>query len=172
MDLGQPAVIEPNQDHTVHVATHLAKLSEINGQLSQFQIEFARAIELMGPIWRHAVEHMAYISPKNPLYKNFKEALSEIEEVVVNGEKKLAAEARRAEEQAGQQAAPGSDVPLGILRQSADAGARLEMLDVQAKRQQLGFEAEKQRLELAKKQQDLAFNDAKMANEIRKQTAG
>lgn len=171
MELGQPAVIEPNQDHTVHVATHLAKLAEINGQLNQFQIDFARAIELMGPIWRHAVEHMAFISPKNPLYKTFKESLSEIEEVVANGEKKLAAEARRAEEQAGQQS-PGSDVPLGILRQSADAGARLEMLDVQAKRQQLGFEAEKQRLELAKKKQDLAFSDAKMANDIRKQTAG
>jgi len=165
MSVGQPAVLEPNQDHTVHVATHLSKLAEINGALANEQMEFAPAIQLLGPIWRHAMEHMAYISDKNPLYKSFKEALSQIEEVVVNGEKKLAAEARRAQENPEAATGDSEETPLSVLRQSVDAGARL---DVMAKRQQLQFDSEKQSLELAKKQQDLAYGDAKKAQELNK----
>ncbi len=165
MSVGQPAVLEPNQVHTVHVATHLSKLAEINGALANEQMEFAPAIQLLGPIWRHAMEHMAYISDKNPLYKPFKEALSQIEEVVVNGEKKLAAEARRAQENPEAATGDSEETPLSVLRQSVDAGARL---DVMAKRQQLQFDSEKQSLELAKKQQDLAYGDAKKAQELNK----
>lgn len=165
MSVGQPAVLEPNQDHTVHVATHLSKLAEINGALANEQMEFAPAIQLLGPIWRHAMEHMAYISDKSPLYKPFKEALSQIEEVVVNGEKKLAAEARRAQENPEAATGDSEETPLSVLRQSVDAGARL---DVMAKRQQLQFDSEKQSLELAKKQQDLAYGDAKKAQELNK----
>lgn len=165
MSVGQPAVLEPNQDHTVHVATHLSKLAEINGALANEQMEFAPAIQLLGPIWRHAMEHMAYISDKNPLYKSFKEALSQIEEVVVNGEKKLAAEARRAQENPEAATGDSEETPLSVLRQSVDAGARL---DVMAKRQQLQFDSEKQSLELAKKQQELAYGDAKKAQELNK----
>lgn len=163
MSLGQPAVIEPNQDHTVHVATHLSKMAEINGALGAEQIEFAPAIQLLGPIWRHATEHMAYIDQKNPLYKPFKEALSQIEEVVVNGEKKLAAEARRAQENPEQATGDSGEAPLSVLRQSVDAGAKLDLM---AKQQQLGFEARKQSLELEKLQQDKAFNDAKRAQQL------
>lgn len=167
MSLGQPVVLEPNQDHVVHVATHLSKLAEINGALANEQMEFAPAIQLLGPIWRHATEHMAYISDNNPLKKPFKEALSQIEEVVVNGEKKLAAEAQRAQE--NPQAANGESeqTPLSVLRQSVDAGAKL---DIMAKRQQLQFEGEKQGLEIAKKQQDLAYGDAKRAQELNQAT--
>ena len=110
---------------------------------------------------------MAYISDNNPLKKSFKEALSQIEEVVVNGEKKLAAEAQRAQE--NPQAANGESeqTPLSVLRQSVDAGAKL---DIMAKRQQLQFEGEKQGLEIAKKQQDLAYGDAKRAQELNQAT--
>lgn len=163
MSVGQPAVLEPNQDHTVHVATHLSKLAEINGALANEQMEFAPAIQLLGPIWRHATEHMAYISDKNPLYKPFKEALSQIEEVVVNGEKKLAAEARRAQENPEAATGDSEETPLSVLRQSVDAGARL---DVMAKRQQLQFASEKHDLELANELQDLAYGDAKKAQEL------
>jgi hypothetical protein len=164
MSLGQPAVVEPNQDHTVHVATHLSKLAEINGALAEQQMEFAPAIQLLGPIWRHTTEHMAYIDQKNPLYKTFKEALSQIEEVVVNGEKKLAAEAQREQENPELANGESLETPLSVLRNSADAGARL---DVMAKRQELGYQSQKQQLEIAKKRQDLAYGDAKRAQELK-----
>ena len=167
MSLGQPATIEPNQDHTVHVATHLSKLAEINGALANQQMEFAPAIQLLGPIWRHTTEHMAYIDQKNPLYKPFKEALSQIEEVVVNGEKKLAAEAQRAQENPEAANGESESTPLSVLRQSVDAGAKL---DIMAKRQQLGYEAQKNDLDLKKKQQDLAYGDAKRAQELSQAT--
>ena len=167
MSLGQQAVLEPNQDHTVHVATHLAKLAEVNGQLANQQIEFAPAIELLGPIWRHAIEHMEYISDNNPLFKPFKEALSQIEEVVVNGEKKLAAEAQRAQEHPELANGDSEQTPLNVLKQSVDANAKL---DIMAKRQQLQFESQKQALELAKQQQDLSFGDAKRAQELNQAT--
>jgi len=167
MSLGQPATIEPNQDHTVHVATHLSKLAEINGALANQQMEFAPAIQLLGPIWRHTTEHMAYIDQKNPLYKPFKEALSQIEEVVVNGEKKLAAEAQRAQENPETATGDSEQTPLAVLMQSVDAGAKL---DIMAKRQQLGYEAQKNDLDLKKKQQDLAYGDAKRAQELSQAT--
>lgn len=172
MLLGAKATIEPNQNHVVHVADHLSAMAEINGALGQQQIPFAEGIQKLGPLWRHASEHMAYISPKDPQFKAFKEALAEIEEVVLNGEKKLAAEARRAQEQGEQTGQPAPDgtgeAPLSVLRQSAEAGARLEMMKQQ---NQLSYLTAKNQMDLDSKAQEKAFKEAQYVLKLREQAA-
>jgi hypothetical protein len=148
-------------------------MAEVNGALGNQQMPFPKAIQLLGPLWRHATEHMAFISPKNAQFKAFKEALSEIEEVVVNGEKKLAAEARRAQEQGEQTGQPevngdSAEAPLSVLRQSVEAGAGLDRL---MKQNQLSYQTQKNEIELDNKKQEKAFKEAQYALKLREQAA-
>jgi len=159
MQLGQQATIEPNQDHVVHVGAHLAVVSEINGALEQMQIPLEEAIPQMFPIWKHAGEHMQFISPENPLFPEFKEALQQVGEVVINGQKHLDAEARKAQEAAGE-TVEGGDTPPGVSRQAIQAQALLAQLEVQGKQQDLAFNA-------AERRQKLAFNDVEFAQKIK-----
>ena len=160
MELGKPAQIEPNQDHVVHVGSHLAALAEVNGALSQVQIELDDAIRQMFPVWQHATEHMQFISPENPLYPEFKASLEQIGEVVINGQKHLDAEARKAQRAAGEEVADGGSTP-GVERQAVEAQT---MLELQKKQQDLQFDQERHR-------QDMAFRDAKNAQDLRQRMA-
>lgn len=160
MELGKPAQIEPNQDHVVHVGAHLAALSEINGALADVQIELDAAIQQMFPVWQHATEHMQFISPQNPLYPEFKAALEQIGEVVINGQKHLDAEARKAQRAAGEQVDESGATP-GVSRQAVEAQT---MLELQKKQQDLQFDAERHR-------QEMAFKDAKNAQDLRQKIA-
>jgi len=159
MQLGQEAQIEPNQDHVVHVGSHLAIVSEINGALEQMQIPLEEAIPKMFPIWKHAGEHMQFISPENPLFPEFKEALQQVGEVVINGQKHLDAEARKAQAATGEAGAEG-ETPPGVSRQAIQAQAMLDQLEVQKKQQDLAFDQ-------AERRQKLAFNDVEFAQKIR-----
>jgi len=158
MQLGQQAQIEPNQDHVVHVGSHLAVLSEINGALEQTQLTLEQAIPQMFPIWKHAGEHMQFISIENPLFPEFKEALQQVGEVVINGQKHLDAEQRKAEAAAGQEVDNGNTP--GVERQAIEAQALLQQLEVQKKQQDLAFDQ-------AERKQKLAFNDVEFAQKIK-----
>ena len=112
----------------------------------------------MFPIWKHAGEHMEFISPENPLFPEFKEALQQVGEVVINGQKHLDAEQRKAEAAAGQETDNGSTP--GVTRQAIEAQALLSQLEVQKKQQDLAFDQ-------AEHKQKLAFKDAEFAQNIR-----
>jgi len=161
MMLGGTAQLEPNQDDVVHVGSHLQQLSQLNEALSQMQIELEPAINQMQPIFEHAEQHMERIDPANSLFPDFKEALQQIGEVVINGRKHIDAEKRKAEEEAGKAQAEGG-LPQGTENAAIDAQARLAMLDVTARQQDLAFDAEKHR-------QDLAFKDAEFAQSLQQE---
>jgi hypothetical protein len=100
----------------------------------------------------------------------FRQALQQFGEVIVNGGKFLAREQQKAMEEQG---AGGGDSPLGVERQAADAAARTEFLEsvkTQAKAAslQLDLAAKQQAMELskAKAEQEMALRDAKTAAEI------
>ena len=155
MGMGQPAIIEPNQNHVIHVGAHLQKLAELNGQLGQLQIEMEQAIPVMLMIWQHCGEHMQFVSQQNPLFPIYKEELQQLGEVIINGSKHLEAEKRKAQEAAGEEAqAP----MLSTDRQAVDAQARIAMLEGQKKAMELDFAARKHA-------QQLAQNDAKFAQQ-------
>lgn len=155
MGMGQPAVIEPNQNHVIHVGAHLQKLAELNGQLGQLQIEMEQAIPVMLMIWQHCGEHMQFVSQQNPLFPIYKEELQQLGEVIINGSKHLEAEKRKAQEAAGEEA---QTPMLSTDRQAVDAQARIAMLEGQKKAMELDFAARKHA-------QQLAQNDAKFAQQ-------
>jgi hypothetical protein len=105
----------------------------------------------------------------------FRQALQQFGEVIVNGGKFLAREQQKAmEEQAAMEGVESSGAsPLGVERQAADAAARTEFLEsvkTQAKAAslQLDLAAKQQAMELskAKAEQEMALRDAKTAAEI------
>lgn len=155
MGMGQPAVIEPNQNHVIHVGAHLQKLAELNGQLGQLQIEMEQAIPVMLMIWQHCGEHMQFVSQQNPLFPIYKEELQQLGEVIINGSKHLEAEKRKAQEAAGEEA---QTPMLSTDRQAVDAQTRIAMLEGQKKAMELDFAARKHA-------QQLAQNDAKFAQQ-------
>jgi len=163
MALGQPANVIPNQDHMVHVQTHLQRLTEINGKLTEMQIEMEPAINQMFPIWDHANQHMPYLDPENPSVREYKEALEQLGEVIINGKKHIDAEAQRGQEEGAQQSG-GDAISPGMLVQAVESQAKLESV---------GLDLAKKKMELnhmrQKNAQELAFNDARTAADLRNQ---
>jgi hypothetical protein len=173
MGLGMPPAFEPDQNHGVHVQEHLAFVAEINDALAAGEMELAEAIPAMQGPWQHAQDdHLPLMNPNAQETAQFRQALQQFGEVIVNGGKFLAREQQKAmEEQGGGEA--GGASPLGVERQAADAAARTEFLEsvkTQAKAAslQLDLAAKQQAMELsrAKAEQEMALRDAKTAAEI------
>ena len=162
MALGQQAIIEPNQNHVVHVGAHLEALNDINGQLANMQIPMEQAIPQMQPIWEHAGQHMQFVPQDSPLYPTYKEELEQLGEVIINGSKHLAAEQRKLQKEQGQMAEQGGisqgNPEDATFRQAVDAQARIQELDQAAKAQQLDFAQQRH-------DQEMAQRDARFAQE-------
>ena len=167
---GQVMVLE-DDDHAVHLNTHLTRLFEINDLLSSVQITLEEGIPQMMPIWQHAGEHLQYMDPQNPATKEFKEALQQLGEVVTNGQKELDADAAKAAKEQGiKEGAEGQgaygDMSASTYKQAVQAQQSIQQLDLDAakQQQQLDFDARK-------REQDLMFRDAGFAQEVRQKAA-
>lgn len=154
LKLGGAAIVESNQNHIVHVGTHLELLQAYDTMLANVQIELKDAIPVMQKASAHCGEHMQYIDPGSVPYRQYKQALQQLNEVITNGAKHLEADERKAREQEEQmtQQPPMDETPPGVYGQAVDAQAKLEML-VQQNRTKL--EIEKQKAD-----QKLLINDA------------
>ena len=157
MSLGQQAVIEPNQNHAIHVGAHLQILTQLDQQLAQMQGTMEEIIPKMQMIWEHAGQHMQMIAPSNPLFPVYKEQLQQLGEVIINGTKHLEAEQRKAAKAAGQEA---ESPMLSTDRQAVDAAARIAMLDERKKSMELDFARQKHEQQLAQKDADFAQKTA------------
>lgn len=169
MSMGQPSAFTTNQDHVVHVETHLAFLYQLNTAFEQQAIQLREAIDQMQPVWEHCInDHMPLISDRDPDYGRFKEALQQLGEFITNSRKHLTAEdMRAAEEQAEAEVLQPDN--LGLLRAATDANARAAAKD------QVAIEAEKQKIQAARAEerrreeshrQKLAINDATTAAKL------
>lgn len=156
--LGGNAIVVNNQNHEVHVATHLELLLSYASQLEQVAIELSQAIPVMQKCSEHCNEHMRFLDPESPPYRSFKEQLQQTNEVITNGAKHLEADQRKAAEAAGQ-AAPGEETPPGVFGQAVDTRARLEVMQQENRTKQ----------EILKQQADqkLLINDAFAAQKLR-----
>lgn len=161
MQLGVPPVLEPNQDHVVHCGTHILLLQNMNEQITVAAVELQDVIPQMQVAAEHATQHMQFIDPMSEPYPVFKEALQQLNEVIVNGAKHIAGEERKMQKAAerGQPAPDISGTPPGIEIQAADARAKLETMQ-----QESAFKLQSQRAEA---QQKLAINDAFAAQKIK-----
>ena len=158
--LGGNAIVVNNQNHEVHVSTHLELLLSYASQLEQVAIELSQAIPVMQKCSAHCNEHMRFLDPESPPYRLFKEQLQQTNEVITNGAKHLEADQRKAAEaEAKGQPAPDETTPPGVFGQAVDTRARLETMQQENRTKQ----------EITKQQADqkLLINDAFAAQKLR-----
>lgn len=167
MDLktGADAVLVPNQNHIVHVGTHLELLQAYNDAVAEVQVELKDAIPVMQKAAEHCNEHMQFIDPESQPYRMFKQQLQQLNEVITNGAKHLESDQRK-EQKAMEKGLPAPEddgTPPGVFGQAVDARARLEML------RQEGLT----KLEIKKQEADqkLLFNDAFAAQKLKQMSA-
>lgn len=139
VELQHGGQIDPtiNQDHAVHIETHLTALDIINQQYSASQLDLATAAQQMQPIQVHTMAHMQMWASQggeqDPRFPQYKEAVEQLSEVIDNGMKHIMK--LQQEQGGGQQGPPGSPAgepsPVGAIEQSADAMGRLQDLHFQ-----------------------------------------
>jgi len=167
MDLktGSDAVLTPNQNHIVHVGTHLELLQAYDAAIADVQVELKDAIPVMLKASEHCNEHMQYIDPESQPYRTYKQALQQLNEVITNGAKHLEADQRKAQKAMEKGLPPPEEdgTPPGVHGQAVDAKARLEMI------RQEGLT----KLEIKKQEADqkLLFNDAFAAQKLKQMSA-
>jgi len=167
MDLktGSDAVLVPNQNHIVHVGTHLELLQAYDAAIADVQVELKDAIPVMLKASEHCNEHMQYIDPESQPYRTYKQALQQLNEVITNGAKHLEADQRKAQKAMEKGLPPPEEdgTPPGVHGQAVDAKARLEMI------RQEGLT----KLEIKKQEADqkLLFNDAFAAQKLKQMSA-
>lgn len=157
--LGGNAIVVANQNHEVHVGTHLELLLSYAAQLEQMAIELSQAIPVMQKTSAHCNEHMKFLDPESPPYRKFKEELQQTNEVITNGAKHLEADQRKAAEaEAAGRPAPEEETPPGVFGQAVDTRARLETMQQESKTKQ----------EIAQQEaaQKLLINDALAAQKL------
>lgn len=162
LQVGGNAILVPNQNHEVHVSTHLELLQALNEALSNVEMELEEAIPIMQKAYEHCGMHMEYLDPMSPPYRQFKQMLQQLGEVITNGAKHLEAERRKAEkEQAKMQGQPAAEdgTPPGVFGQAVDAAAKVEMMTQQG--------LTKLELEKRAANQKLIINDAFAAQKLR-----
>ncbi len=167
MDLktGSDAVLVPNQNHIVHVGTHLELLQAYDAAIADVQVELKDAIPVMLKASEHCNEHMQYIDPESQPYRTYKQALQQLNEVITNGAKHLEADQRKAQKAMEKGLPPPEEdgTPPGVHGQAVDAKVRLEMI------RQEGLT----KLEIKKQEADqkLLFNDAFAAQKLKQMSA-
>jgi hypothetical protein len=162
LQVGGNAIIVPNQNHEVHVSTHLELLQALNAALSNVEMELEEAIPVMQKASEHCGMHMEYLDPESAPYREFKQQLQQLGEVITNGAKHLEAERRKAEkEQAKMQGMPATEdgTPPGVFGQAVDAAAKMELLTQQG--------LTKMELQKREADQKLLINDAFAAQKLK-----
>jgi hypothetical protein len=176
MSLGMPPAFEPDQNHAVHVQEHLAWVSQINDSLANGEMPLEEAIPAMQPAWQHAQdEHLPLLNPNSPETAQYRQALQQFGEVIINGGKHLAREAEKQAQQGGEM---GGESPMGVERQAADAAARtafLEGVSAQAKAASLELGLASKQQEMQQRAEDhrqkMALRDAETAAKLLRQNA-
>jgi len=165
LKLGGDAIVVFNQNHTVHVGTHLELLQAFDAMLANVQIELKDAIPVMQKASAHCGEHMKFIDPESEPYRMFKQALQQLNEVITNGAKHLEADQRKEQEalQRGEQPPDTSETPPGVFKQAVGTDVELRML----------LEQNRTKMEIEKQQADqkLLINDAFAAQKLQHQAA-
>jgi len=130
--LGQPVEVLPNQNHVIHLGQHLQRLAGLNQQIMEGGA-IEEIIPQMQPLWEHAGVHLQYLDPNSPETAQFRKALQELSEVVMNGARQLQKMQREQQEGMQQQ---GEEAAGSLLVQSAQVEASQKFMQQEADFQQ------------------------------------
>jgi hypothetical protein len=168
---GEDIKAQSNELHLIHLKHHDARLRQYFDALESGQANLAEVVQPMVMIHAHATQHveMGGVDPAiSDMVAIYRQQLQQYGEMIWNGQEKLKAEARKAEEAAaaeapeGQQAAPTQDqsLPPEMERKLIEHNLRLQM-----KQDEHQQKLQMRQAEFAQKQ---AINDAKEAAKLRR----
>jgi len=130
---GKTVKVLPNQNHQVHLESHLGKMSEIADAASQFQITEEQAVQSLETIFEHSMQHLALMDPANPEKPQLKANLEQFDQAITNGARHIAAKQKKmqdemahnggmvGDQQMNGQPQPQGGVDSGFLVQATEA---------------------------------------------------
>lgn len=100
---GGKCPVLPNDDHIVHLENQSPAMEEIVQQVEQGQMEMEEAVQPLYPLYLHCNDHIT-MAMDNPIMKaelnKFRQAMHNVGEIITNGQRKLEAKQKKAEENA------------------------------------------------------------------------
>jgi hypothetical protein len=165
---GEDIQAQSNELHLIHLKHHDARLRQYFDALESGATTLAEAVQPMVMLHAHATQHveMGGVDPAiSDMAAVYRQQLQQYGEMIWNGQEKLKAEARKAEEAAaaeGQQAEAPQDqsLPPEMERKLIEHNLRLQM-----KQEEHQQKIQLRQAEFAQKQ---ALNDAKEAAKLRR----
>lgn len=105
----------PNDDHITHLETHAPAMERIVEQVDMGAMEMVEAVRPLFPLYLHASEHIE-MCMDNPILRGqvnaFRQAMHNVGEIITNGQRKLQAMQKKAEENAAKGLDPdGNPLP-------------------------------------------------------------
>lgn len=178
-DLGGDKPVVFNEIHSVHIPIHLELMLQIITEFEAMQIAEEEAIPKLRKLHVHTETHLSYLPPEYPGAPQWRQALQQTNEVIVNGERSLEKKIRDQEQQAITEAQGGTFSPeqesydMGVARGTQIDQAK-ESLQMALMEQDLaskqGEEARRQELhqdKLTSSAQKRALNDVTTAQKLR-----
>lgn len=180
-DLGGDKQVVFNEIHSVHIPVHLDLMLQIITEFEAMQIAEEDAIPRLRKLHAHTEAHLLYLSTEYPGAPQWRQALQQTNEVIVNGERSLEKKMRDQEQQAmaesqGQTFSPEQEVAeIGIARgiQVDQAKKSLQVAlmeqDLAAKGNEEMRRQELHQDRLASSAQKRVLNDVTTAQRLRQQ---
>lgn len=115
----QDAPVQPNDDHIEHLDEHVKPLAAISKAVSQGQKTRAEAVTELFPLYIHSTKHLEEAGDgelTSGKISDFRKALHNLGEIIVNGQRELEAQKRDQEEaqQSGGAQQQGGPFPGGL----------------------------------------------------------
>ncbi len=115
--LGGSATIEPNDNHIIHLTEHVKPMGDIAQKVQMGEMDEADAIRPLYPLYMHAVQHLEAASQDKVLQRQvsqFNQVIHDLGEIITNGQRKLVAREKKAQENAAKGLDPdGNPLPQG-----------------------------------------------------------
>jgi hypothetical protein len=168
MATGGEIPVYPNELHVVHLDVHLPAIEQMFQAVEEGQLALEEATPQVIQIFYHAVQHLEHIQQDPTIGEKvteFNGRLQQASEMIINGEKRIAAlerEAAQAAQEEGAEGAPQEGQPEGNPEQQEKLiEHRLKLQMMQEKHQV------EMMIRLQKAEQDRQINDAKAASDVR-----
>lgn len=166
---GNKISVDPNELHATHSEAHIPALIQIIDGIETGEVDPIQSLPGLQAALEHLSAHGEQIAQdptQEPLYGQIKEVVNNMQMIVTNMDRKLKAEQRKGMEEGGEMApAEGQQDTAAMIEQT-----KLEMIQFKA-----DLARQKGELELAimqaKADQNLALNDMKSAETIKKNIA-
>lgn len=165
--------VEPNELHAVHIPVHLQKIQELIEALLPTEmrppmVSEEEAIPALSLLQEHTMTHLGFIE-HHPQAPEWRQALQQTDEVIVNGQRSLEKKMREQEEAAlaGEEyIEPVAEAGIADTIQLEQASAAL---DNALKEQKLNITEEQQAMKAQEHEQKMLLRDAEAAMKIRQQ---